>query len=160
MGRQFVFEFIGFRTKGTHYPECLDFILGADLGETLGCLLSGGSHTDIWWPEGSLWQKWLAAPLVLIPCPCWDDTTEPVVMITAPLESRGCVPSCSLTDNVSRSYVCLVHCLFPLPLARNREFRDPPKEIAWPQMKGAWVSELPHTGKPSTTQEDHYQTVT
>ena len=26
-GRHFVFEFIGLWTKGTHYPECLDFVM-------------------------------------------------------------------------------------------------------------------------------------
>lgn len=57
VGRQFAFEFIGLWAKGTQESECLDLVLEAAPGGTLGCLLSEGGHTDTWWPGGSLWQK-------------------------------------------------------------------------------------------------------
>lgn len=38
---QSVFELIGLRIKGTHYPECMAFILDAAPGENLGLSPSG-----------------------------------------------------------------------------------------------------------------------
>lgn len=101
MSSQLVFEFLRLWNKGTHYwvrrlhPGC-------------------GSWMELWWPEGSLCQKWLVIPWILTPCPkldsCWNVCApEPVIMTITPLNPGGHVTSCFL----KRMWIELMYTMCP-----------------------------------------------
>lgn len=101
MSSQLVFEFLRLWNKGTHY--------------WVRTLHPGyGTWMELWWPEGTLCQKWLVVPWILTPClkldSCWDVCApEPVIMTIAPLNPGGHVTSCFL----KRTWIELMYTMRP-----------------------------------------------